>query len=139
MKYIIMSLFLLITQLNSLAFGQTNSHIDSHKVTKIALEMSQIGPECQFLPSEAMQARRLDFLKNNKDATISELVRAIDKPIDGQDIRTRLRSFNRDVCDEYAASIDSDYQRGLTAGYFDWITVETLLARGLLEYSKKSA
>jgi len=135
MKYINMSLFLFIAQMSSLVFGQ----VDLHKVAKIAQEMSQIGPECRFLSSEAMQARRLDFLQNNKTATIAELVGAIEEPINGQDIRTLLRSFKCEICDEYAASIDSDYQRGIGAGYFSWVTVETLLSRGLLEYSKKSA
>lgn len=120
-------------QLNSLVFGA------SHRVIKIAQEMSEVGPECRFRSSEEMQKRRLEFLNANKDATIAELVRAIEEPINGHDIRTLLRSFKCEVCDEYAASIDSDYERGLTAGYFDWVSVDTLLSRGLLKYSKKSA
>ena len=81
-----------------------------------------------------MKERRLAFLNDNKDATIEELIQAIEMQLDGQDIITLLKSFKCDVCDEYAASIVSDHSRG------DWAikngkgntTVKTLLWWGFL-------
>lgn len=130
MKYTIVSICLLIAQTNSCLFGK----IDSNKVKKIAHQMSVIGPECRYLSSKEMKKRRLLFLNNNKDATIAELVQAIDMPVNGHDIVTLLKSFQCKVCNEYAASIAHDRSRGVWAlehGKGE-TTVETLLWWGFL-------
>lgn len=104
------------------------------KVVKIAREIRDIALCCRVLSSEEIKAKRLQFLNNNKDATIEDLVKATEMKINGQDAVTLLKSFKCDVCNEYAASVELDYSRGLQAmdkGFGD-TPIETVMYWRLL-------
>jgi hypothetical protein len=109
-------------------------HNTNDKVVKIAREMRDVALCCRMLSSEEMKAKRLQLLENNKDATIEELIKAIEIKIDGYDIISLLKSLKCDVCDEYAASVEVDHGRGLLAinkGFGDTL-METVIYWRLL-------
>lgn len=116
MKYLIILVSLIISFLLVIhkgAFLPPRDHGD--KIVKIAREIHGIASCCQILSSEEMKAKRLQFLNDNKDVTIEDLVKAIEAKIDGQDIIALLDSFNCDVCKEYADSVKTDYDKGIRA------------------------
>jgi len=135
MKYPTILSFLVVSLLLIVQSSIFSSNIDAgDKAIKIAQEMRDIAPSCTLLSSQEMKQKRLDFLNNNKDATITDLIAAIDLAIDDQNIVTLLKSFKCDVCDEYAKSVESDYYWGskaIFARYGDK-TVEELLKGGWL-------
>jgi hypothetical protein len=121
---------LLMVQLGVFSFSLE----DGDKAIKIAQEMRDLAPSCTLLSSQEVKQKRLNFLNNNKDATITDLIQAIDMEIDGQTIVTLLKSFKCDVCDEYAKSVESDHSRGLRAmnrGFGD-TSIETVMYWRLL-------
>lgn len=130
-KFFFLTLFLLIGVQTGI-FSPCQANTD--KVTDIAQQMFYIAPDCQKLSSEEMKARRLQFLNSNKDATINDLVKAIEIKIDGQDIIELLDSFNCDVCTEYADSVRSDHSRGSRAikRNFGDTSIETVMYWRLL-------
>jgi hypothetical protein len=138
MKYPIKCSFLtlfLAVAVQTGVFSPCQANMD--RATDIAQQMCDIAPDCKRLSSEAMKARRLEFLNNNKDATIRELVKAIDLEVDGVAIRTRLKSYNCAVCNEYYRSVEDDYNwelRAMDNWYKDFgdTTVEYLLEKKFL-------
>lgn len=135
MKYIIIiaslvfSLFLIIQRGVFLP-----QHDNGDNVIKIAREMREVASCCQALSSEEVITKRLQFLKNNKSATIDDLMQAVETKIDGKDILTYLDSFNCDVCKEYAESIKIDYEKGKRAiqNNFGSTSIETVMYWRLL-------
>jgi hypothetical protein len=104
------------------------------KVKEIAQEMRVIGLECHTFTSAEMKQKRLQFLNNNKDASIEDLIQAIEMEIDKQNIIALLKIFDSVVCKEYIASIQRDYDRGIWAidnGY-GYMKIERLLYWGML-------
>lgn len=85
------------------------------KVMDIARQMYIAGKKCQSSSSAQMKATRIQFLNDNKDVTIAQLVAAIDVEIDDKDIISMLRELGGYVCDEYADSVASDKRRGKSA------------------------
>lgn len=109
-------------------------HDNGDNITKIAYEIRDVALCCRTLSSEEVKAKRLEFLNNNKDATIAEFVKAIEMELGGQDIISLLKSLRTDACDEYAASLESAHCRGLQAidrGFGDTV-IETLMYWRLL-------
>jgi hypothetical protein len=103
-------------------------------VLKIAGEMREVAACCQTASSEEMKTKRLQFLKNNKSATIDDLMKAIETKIDGKDTIEYLASCSGDVCKEYADSIKTDYERGNRAikNNFGDTSIETVIYWRLL-------
>lgn len=135
MKYIIILASLIISLFLIIQRGIFSPQYDNeNNVIKIAREMRDVASCCQTLSSEEMKAKRLQFLKNNKLATIEDLINAIETKIDGQDIVTFLDSFKCDVCKEYAQSIKTDYERGNRAikNNFGGTSIETVMYWRLL-------
>ncbi len=96
--------------------------------------MHAIASSCQALSSEEMKAKRLQFLNDNKDATVEDLVKAIETKIDGQDVIALLDSFNCDACKQYADSVKTDYDKGTRAikNNFGSTSIETVMYWRLL-------
>lgn len=107
---------------------------NGNTVIKIAREMREVASCCQTASSEEMKTKRLQFLKNNKSATIDDLMQAIKTKIDGKDVIAYLASCNGDVCKEYADSIKTDYERGNRAikNNFGDTSIETVMYWRLL-------
>jgi hypothetical protein len=109
-------------------------HDNGDTVAKIAREMRDVALSCRTLSCEEVKAKRSEFLNNNKDATIADLVKAIEMKLGGQDIISLLKSLRIDACNEYAESLESAHSRGLQAinrGFGD-TSIETLMYWRLL-------
>lgn len=109
-------------------------HDNGDSVAIIAREMRDVALCCRTLSCEEVKAKRLEFLNNNKDATIADLVKAIEMEFGGQNIISLLKSLKSDASDEYAASLESAHSRGLQAidrGFGDTV-IETLMYWRLL-------
>lgn len=135
MKYLIILASLILSLLLMIQQGVFSPQQDNgDKVVTIAREMRDIASHCQTLSSEEMKAKRLQFLKNNKSATIENLIEAIETKIEGKDIIAFLDSFNCDVCKEYADSIKTDHERGNRAikNNFGGTSIETVMYWRLL-------
>lgn len=130
MKHTIIVLFLLGLQIGNPIFGKNYSD----RAKKIARKMRDIGSICSKLSSKEMKEKRLEFLNGSKDATIQDLIDAIEVEIEGQNIIDYLRSFNCDVCNEYALSVETDYGRGSRAINNNWgdTSIETVMYWRLL-------
>ena len=114
MKYpmiitVLAAVVLVIVQFCFFSFGKEDA-VDRAK--SIARQMRVAGAQCQCCSSDQMKAVRLEFLNSNRDATISQLVEAINTPIDGETIIPFLRSLNGSVCTEYANSVERDKGKG---------------------------
>ncbi len=117
MKYSIVitglaALVLFIIQFGFFSLSQDNK-VD--RVKMIARQMRTAGAQCQCRSPGEMKAIRSGFLNSNRDATINQLVEAINTPIDGETIIPFLRSLNCSVCTEYANSVEHDKGRGIWA------------------------
>jgi hypothetical protein len=136
MKYILVPASLIaIVFLFLMQRGVFSPHRDGGDVViKIAREMREVASCCQTASSEEMKTKRLQFLKNNKSATIDDLMKAIETKVDGKDVIAYLDSFNSDVCKEYAQSIKTDYERGNRAikNNFGDTSIETVMYWRLL-------
>jgi hypothetical protein len=88
------------------------------QVMDIARQMHAAGKKCQSSSSAEMKAIRIQFLNDNKDVTLAQLVAAIDVEIDDKDIISMLKELGGDICDEYADSVTSDRRRGKSAVAF---------------------
>lgn len=135
MKYLIILASLIISFLLVIhkgAFLPPRDHAD--RIVKIAREMHGIASCCQTLSFEEMKAKRLQFLNDNKDATIEDLVKAIETKIDDQDVIALLDLFNCDVCKQYADSVKTDYDKGNRAikNNFGNTSIETVMYWRLL-------
>lgn len=136
MKYIFISAsliaiaFLFLIQRGIFSPQRDNGDI----VIKIAREMREVASCCQTASSKEMKTKRFEFLKNNKSATIEDLIKAIETKIDGKDIIAFLDSFNCDICKEYAESIKTDHERGNRAikNNFGSTSIETVMYWRLL-------
>lgn len=135
MKYSILIPSLIVSLLLISQIGVFSSYQKStDKVANIAHQMRDIGSYCQTVSSAEMKKKRLQFLNDNKGATIEDLIGAIEMKIDGQDIISLLDSFNCDVCKEYADSVRLDYSRGSRAikNNFGSTSIETVMYWRLL-------
>lgn len=136
MKYILIpASFIAIAFLLLMQRGIFSPQRDNgNTVIKIAREMREVASCCQKASSEEMKTRRLQFLKNNKPATINDLMKAIETKIDGKDVVAYLDSFDCDVGKEYAESIKTDYERGNRAikNNFGDTSIETVMYWRLL-------
>ena len=103
---------------------------DDTRILDIAQQMRALAPQCQYLSSEAMRKVRRQFLENNKNATIEDLVGAIDTVIDNQNIIDYFRSFgSHSVCEEHIQLLLNDKPRGARGIYAGKgkTTIDTLL------------
>ena len=107
---------------------------DNEKVQVIAQEMHGFGRCCQNESLERMKELRLQFLNNNKSATVKQLIDAINTPVDGKDIISLLREADGDVCRQCADLIaqDKELGEGAIAIYLGWLTIGTAMATGQL-------
>ena len=135
MKYIIMLAFLIASFALVIQQGIFSPQLgNDNAVIKIAQEMHDLALCCQTLSSEEMKEKRLQFLKNNKLATIEDLMKAIETKVNGQDVITFLDSFNCDVCKQYADSVKKDYEKGNRAieSNYGGTSIETVMYWRLL-------
>ena len=108
---------------------------DDARILNIAQQMRDLAPQCQYLSSEEMRKVRREFLENNKNATVEDLVNAIDRPIDGDNIIDYFRSFGPySVCEEHTQLLQDDKRRGERGIYVGKgkTTIDTLLYWRLL-------
>lgn len=136
MKYVVIAALLIISSvliIQKVFF--TSQHDSSDKAVIIAQEIRTIASDCHKLSAEEMKVQRLQFLKNNKSATISDLVNAIETKINGKDVITFLNSLNGAVCKEYADSIKKDYEKGKKAieNNYGGTSLETVMYWRLIE------
>jgi hypothetical protein len=113
-------------------FSPSQAHAD--KIVTIAQQMHKTASLCKSISSQEMEKRRLQILNDNQDATLTELLKAIEMEIDGTDVLRLLKSFKCDACDEYAKSVEYGHtwgKRGIKLGYGDML-IKDLLKDGWL-------
>lgn len=135
MKYPIIVSILAISLFVAVRMGVFSpSRTHTNRIVTIAHQMHKMASLCKSLSSQEIEKRRLQILNENQDATLTELVQAIEMEINGTDILALLKSFKCDACDEYAKSIEYGHvwgKRGIRLGYGDML-IKDLLKDGWL-------
>ena len=88
-------------------------HQQDPRVMDIARQMHTLAPQCTYFSSEEMRKVRIKFLEENRDASLEQLLDALDMPFeDHEDIISYFRSLGGAVCNEHAGLLTDDKGRG---------------------------
>ena len=108
-------LFVLLIQIATVALYGGIKVLEAASIENVAQQMRDNGKKCDHASYDEMLNVRWEFLNKNRAVKIVDLVRAIDYPIDGQNIIEFLRSRDGEVYKKYADRIQKDKDGGTSA------------------------